>query len=66
VINCPRCGVELEMHDPDAKWKRFFECSSCWVTWHFERIREKRGKFGLYLFQGRELRDAGALHAEHA
>jgi hypothetical protein len=35
MIRCPRCNAELEHHEPDKKWRRFFRCASCLLDWHY-------------------------------
>lgn len=43
-IKCPRCGADLVHHEPDKRWRRYFECEDCCVCWFI---------FQGYLQQGR-------------
>jgi len=39
-MNCPRCGAPLRERGPNRKWRQFFECRECCLT--FELVTECR------------------------
>lgn len=43
-VKCPRCGHELVHHEPNAKWRRYFECEECFVTWRIFMGRLEVGR----------------------
>jgi hypothetical protein len=34
-MDCPRCGAELEEHEPSPAWLRHWTCPECWSAWRY-------------------------------
>jgi transposase-like protein len=50
-MHCPRCGAELEEHEPAVVWLRHWTCPECWSAWRYgphglEHGRTKREVLG--------------------
>jgi hypothetical protein len=44
LLKCPRCESPLTEHLPDGRWRRYFECSECWLAFSFYSGRLQPGR----------------------
>jgi hypothetical protein len=54
ALTCPRCREYLVEHEPGPRWKRFFECESCWTSWVIVVSARLDHPKGWQLVQGRK------------
>jgi hypothetical protein len=59
MLRCPRCNAPLTEHLPDLEWKRYFECTDCYIAFHIEvkkggawSLEQGRKAYGQFEVQG--------------